>query len=92
MPSFLALCCIGHVPMPLSCYQHHHHSQHHTIISASAVRMFLFNPRYLTDKTFHIVQGLSRTPLLFIPRYLANIFPEHTLHQTKISKIETMEI
>ena len=24
-------------------------------------------------KTLHIVQGLSRTPLLFIPRYLANI-------------------
>ena len=25
-------------------------------------------------KTFHIAQGLSRTPLLFIPRYLTYIF------------------
>jgi len=25
-------------------------------------------------KTFHFVPGLSRTPLLFIPRYLTNIF------------------
>ena len=25
-------------------------------------------------KTFHFVQGLYRTPLLFIPRYLTNIF------------------
>ena len=25
-------------------------------------------------KTLHFVQGLSRTPLLFIPRYLTNIF------------------
>ena len=27
-------------------------------------------------KTLHFVQGLSRTPLLFILRYLANIFSE----------------
>ena len=25
-------------------------------------------------KTLHFVQGLSRTPFLFIPRYLTNIF------------------
>ena len=28
-------------------------------------------------KTIHFVQGLSRTPLLFIPRYLTNIIFEH---------------
>ena len=28
----------------------------------------------MASKTPHIVQGLSRTPLLFIPRYLTNIF------------------
>ena len=32
-------------------------------------------------KTFHFVQGLSRTPLLFIPRYLTNIFFENHLHK-----------
>ena len=30
-------------------------------------------------KAFHIVHALSRTPLLFIPRYLTNIFPERFL-------------
>jgi hypothetical protein len=28
-------------------------------------------------KTIHFVQGLSRTPLLFIPRYLTNIFSKY---------------
>ena len=33
-----------------------------------------FNVLEMALKTFHIVQGLSRTPLLFIPRYLTNMF------------------
>ena len=33
---------------------------------------------------FHFVQGLSRTPLLLIPRYLTNIFPEHILQKKYI--------
>ena len=28
----------------------------------------------MASKTLYIVQGLSRTPLLFIPRYLTNLF------------------
>ena len=45
-------------------------------------------------KTLHFVQGLSRTPLLFIPRYLTNMFFEHilqtkrNLENLKISKID----
>ena len=37
-------------------------------------------------KTFHFVQGLSRTPLLFIPRYITNIFSEN-MSKKEISKI-----
>ena len=33
-------------------------------------------------KTFHFVQGLSRTPLLFVPRNLATRFPKNSLQQT----------
>ena len=33
-----------------------------------------FNVLEMAFKTIHFVQGLSRTPLLFIPRYLTNIF------------------
>ena len=33
-----------------------------------------FNVLEMASKTLHIVPGLSRTPLLFIPRYLTNIF------------------
>ena len=45
-------------------------------------------------KTFHFVPGLSRTPLLFIPRYLTNIFPEHILQKENIEnhKSENLEI
>jgi hypothetical protein len=43
-------------------------------------------------KTFHIVQGLSRTPLLFIPRYLTNIFFEIILQTEQLSKIENLKI
>ena len=35
-----------------------------------------FNILEVTIKTLHFVQGLSRTPLLFVPRYLTNIFSE----------------
>ena len=33
-----------------------------------------FNVLEMVFKTFHFVPGLSRTPLLFIPRYFTNIF------------------
>ena len=36
----------------------------------------------MAAKTFHFVQVLSRTPLLFIPRYLTNIFPKNILQHT----------
>ena len=39
-------------------------------------------------KTFHIVQGLSSTPLLFIPRYLTNIFPNNISQKDKYRKIK----
>ena len=42
-------------------------------------------------KTLHIVPGLSRTPLLFIPRYLTNLFFE-SISQQKISIIELLVI
>ena len=42
-----------------------------------------FNVLEMALKTFHIVQGLSTTPLLFIPRYLTNIFFEHILQKGK---------
>ena len=34
-------------------------------------------------KTLHFVQGLSRTPLLFIPRYLTNVFFKNILQKQK---------
>ena len=37
-------------------------------------------------KTFHIVQGLSRKPLLFIPRYLTNIVFKYILQKQKKKK------
>ena len=37
----------------------------------------------MTFKTFHIVQGLSRTPLLFIPRYLTSRFFKIILQKNK---------
>ena len=45
-----------------------------------------FNVLEMALKTFHFVQGPSRTPLLFIPRYLTNIFFEHILQIEEISK------
>ena len=43
-------------------------------------------------KTLHFVPGLSRTPLLFIPRYYTNIFFENILQKTKISRIDNLKI
>ena len=40
-------------------------------------------------KTLHIVQCLSRTPLLFIPRYLTNIHFKLILGKQKINKKNT---
>ena len=40
--------------------------------------------------TPHFVQGLSRTPLLFIPRYLTNIISEKIIK--RISRIENLKI
>ena len=43
-------------------------------------------------ETFHIVQGLSRTPLFLIPWYLTNIFFKNILQTDKISRIDNLEI
>ena len=43
-------------------------------------------------KTIRFVQGLSRTPLLFIPRYLTNMFSKYMLQKTKISRIKNPKI
>ena len=43
-----------------------------------------FNVLEMALKTFHFVQGLSRTPLLFIPRYLTNIFSENSLQKENL--------
>ena len=51
-----------------------------------------FNVLEMVFKTFHIVQGLSRTPLVFIPRYPTNIFPESISQKSKISRIGNLEI
>ena len=42
-----------------------------------------FNVLEMALKTFHFVPGLSRTPLLFIPRYLTNIFFKNMLQKQK---------
>ena len=43
-------------------------------------------------KTFHIVQGLSRTPFLFFPRSLTTRFFNNILQKERISKIENLNI
>ena len=43
-------------------------------------------------KTLHFVQGLSRTPLLFIPRYLTNMFFKNISQNKKISRIDNLKI
>ena len=45
----------------------------------------------MASKTLHIVEGLSRTPLLFIPRYLTNIFFEN-MSPIFFSIIENLKI
>ena len=42
----------------------------------------------LASRTLHIVQGLSRTPLLFIPWYLTNIFSGNMFGENKNRKFE----
>ena len=46
-----------------------------------------FNVVEMALKTFHFVQVLSRTPFLFIPRYLTNILSENILQNNTISRI-----
>ena len=47
-----------------------------------------FNVLEMTLKTINFVQGLSRTPLLSIPRYLTNIFSKNIVLELKLSRIE----
>jgi hypothetical protein len=42
-----------------------------------------FNVLEMAIRTIHFVQGLSRTPLLFIPRYLTTIFPKRISQNKK---------
>ena len=42
-----------------------------------------FNVPEMAFKTVYFVQGLSRTPLLFIPRYLTNTIFENILQKDK---------
>ena len=46
----------------------------------------------MARKTIHFVHGLSRTPLLFIPRYYTNIFSKTSLQNKQISRIENLKI
>ena len=43
-----------------------------------------FNVLEMALKTLHFVQGLSRTPLLFIPRYLTNKMFTHILQKENL--------
>ena len=43
-------------------------------------------------KTFHFVPGLSRTPLLFIPRYITNILSKNISPGNKLSRIGNLKI
>ena len=51
-----------------------------------------FNVLEMASKTLHIVQGLSRTPLLFIPQYLTNMFFKNMLQKEKLPTIGNLEI
>ena len=46
----------------------------HDIRKCTFLKYWIFNVLEMVLKTFHFVPGLCRTPLLFIPRYLTNIF------------------
>ena len=50
-----------------------------------------FNVLEMVFKTLHIVQGLSRTPLLFIPRYLTNIFSKNIHNERKKTKVTNQQ-
>ena len=63
----------------------------HDIRKSTFRKYWNFNVLEMVLKTFHFVPGLSRTPLLFIPRYLANIIFEN-MCQKKISRIELLKI
>ena len=43
-------------------------------------------------ETLHFVQGLSRIPLLFVPRYLTTRFSKNTVQKQNISKIANLKI
>ena len=43
-------------------------------------------------KTLHFVPGLSRTPLLFIPRSLTNIFFKNMLQKEKSRELEISKV
>ena len=43
-----------------------------------------FNVVEMALETLHFVQGLSRTPLLFIPRYLTNLFFENIFQKQNL--------
>ena len=51
-----------------------------------------FNVLEMAFKTFHIIQGLSRTALLFIPRYLTTRFFKMILQKNKISRLMNLKI
>ena len=51
-----------------------------------------FNVLEMALKTFHFVQDLSRTPLLFIPRYLTNIFFKNISQKEQFSEIRNLAI
>ena len=64
-------------------------------IEKSIVQHFPVNWHFkvleMTLKTFHFVPGLSRTPLLFFPRYLTNIFLQNISLKKQISKNENQQ-
>ncbi len=51
-----------------------------------------FNVLEMALKTLHFVQGLSRTPLSFLPRYLTTRFSKNSLQNKHISIIENLKI
>ena len=51
-----------------------------------------FNVLEMALKTLNFVQGLSRTPLLFIPRYPTNLFSKYILQKQTLPRIDNLEI
>ena len=60
----------------------------HGIRKSTFRKYWNFNVIEMALKTLNFVQGLSRTPLLFIPRYYTNIIFENMLQTEKISRID----